>query len=205
MYPVDDAEYPDCTSPGPATRTSGRCPTWRRPRRWRSSPSVAVTRTGPASRTRWTVWSGDWSARASRRWDSPLGRGRPGWHIECTAIALQPAGSDFDVQAGGSDLIFPHHEMCAAGGAGGHRRSRSPRPTSHSGMVGLDGEKMSQVQGQPGAGLEAAGGRRRPDGDPAGPALPPLPRRLDVDRRRAGRGRRAPGHAGARPCGSTPA
>src|SRR5665647_1426623 len=47
-------------------------------------------------------------------WDSPLGRGRPGWHIECTAIALETLGETFDVQGGGSDLVFPHHEMCAA-------------------------------------------------------------------------------------------
>ena len=47
-------------------------------------------------------------------WDSAIGRGRPGWHIECAAIALQHLGGGFDVQGGGSDLAFPHHEMCAA-------------------------------------------------------------------------------------------
>src|SRR5688572_30774918 len=47
-------------------------------------------------------------------WDSVLGRGRPGWHIECTAIALEHLGMTFDVQGGGSDLVFPHHEMCAS-------------------------------------------------------------------------------------------
>ena len=79
-------------------------------------------------------------------WDSPLGRGRPGWHIECTAIALNRLGSDFDVQAGGSDLIFPHHEMCAS-----EARVATDRPFAqvytHSGMVGLDGEKMSKSKG----------------------------------------------------------
>ncbi|HSN43935.1 MAG TPA: cysteine--1-D-myo-inosityl 2-amino-2-deoxy-alpha-D-glucopyranoside ligase, partial [Propionibacteriaceae bacterium] len=49
-------------------------------------------------------------------WDSRFGRGRPGWHIECTAIALKFLGADFDVQGGGSDLVFPHHEMSAAEG-----------------------------------------------------------------------------------------
>src|SRR6266540_2047591 len=44
-------------------------------------------------------------------WDSPLGRGRPGWHVQCSAIALEHLGMTFDVPGGGSDLIFPHHEM----------------------------------------------------------------------------------------------
>ncbi|MGB6041385.1 MAG: cysteine--1-D-myo-inosityl 2-amino-2-deoxy-alpha-D-glucopyranoside ligase, partial [Gordonia sp. (in: high G+C Gram-positive bacteria)] len=47
-------------------------------------------------------------------WDSPMGPGRPGWHIECSAIALNRLGMAFDVQGGGSDLIFPHHEFSAA-------------------------------------------------------------------------------------------
>jgi L-cysteine:1D-myo-inositol 2-amino-2-deoxy-alpha-D-glucopyranoside ligase len=79
-------------------------------------------------------------------WQSVLGAGRPGWHIECTAIALDRLGAGFDVQAGGSDLIFPHHEMCAAQG-----RVATDQPFAqaylHSGMVGLDGEKMSKSKG----------------------------------------------------------
>jgi L-cysteine:1D-myo-inositol 2-amino-2-deoxy-alpha-D-glucopyranoside ligase len=79
-------------------------------------------------------------------WESGLGAGRPGWHIECTAIALDRLGAGFDVQAGGSDLIFPHHEMCAAQG-----RVATDQPFAraylHSGMVGLDGEKMSKSKG----------------------------------------------------------
>jgi L-cysteine:1D-myo-inositol 2-amino-2-deoxy-alpha-D-glucopyranoside ligase len=79
-------------------------------------------------------------------WPSVLGPGRPGWHIECTAIALDRLGVGFDVQAGGSDLIFPHHEMCAAQG-----RVATDQPFAqaylHSGMVGLDGEKMSKSKG----------------------------------------------------------
>jgi L-cysteine:1D-myo-inositol 2-amino-2-deoxy-alpha-D-glucopyranoside ligase len=79
-------------------------------------------------------------------WPSVLGAGRPGWHIECTAIALDRLGVGFDVQAGGSDLIFPHHEMCAAQG-----RVATDQPCAqaylHSGMVGLDGEKMSKSKG----------------------------------------------------------
>ena len=79
-------------------------------------------------------------------WESGLGAGRPGWHIECTAIALDRLGAGFDVQAGGSDLIFPHHEMCAAQG-----RVATGQPFAqtylHSGMVGLHGEKMSKSKG----------------------------------------------------------
>jgi L-cysteine:1D-myo-inositol 2-amino-2-deoxy-alpha-D-glucopyranoside ligase len=79
-------------------------------------------------------------------WDSPLGTGRPGWHIECTAIALNRLGADFDVQAGGSDLVFPHHEMCAS-----EARVATEQPFAqvyaHSGMVGLDGAKMSKSKG----------------------------------------------------------
>jgi L-cysteine:1D-myo-inositol 2-amino-2-deoxy-alpha-D-glucopyranoside ligase len=79
-------------------------------------------------------------------WESSLGAGRPGWHIECAAIALDLLGTDFDVQGGGSDLIFPHHEMSAAEG-----RVATDRPFAqaylHSGMVGLDGAKMSKSRG----------------------------------------------------------
>ena len=79
-------------------------------------------------------------------WDGgPLGSGRPGWHIECTVIAQQALGMEFDLQGGGRDLCFPHHEMSTAharalGGAGA-------RAHMHTGMVGLGGEKMSKSLG----------------------------------------------------------
>ncbi|AYY13474.1 cysteine--1-D-myo-inosityl 2-amino-2-deoxy-alpha-D-glucopyranoside ligase [Actinobacteria bacterium YIM 96077] len=80
-------------------------------------------------------------------WESPFGAGRPGWHIECTAIALDELGAGFDVQGGGSDLIFPHHEMCASGA---HVLS-SDQPFAHlyahAGMVGYEGSKMSKSLG----------------------------------------------------------
>jgi L-cysteine:1D-myo-inositol 2-amino-2-deoxy-alpha-D-glucopyranoside ligase len=75
-----------------------------------------------------------------------LGQGRPGWHIECTVIAQQYLPAPFTVQGGGSDLIFPHHEMGA-----GHAYSLAGVPLArhyaHAGMVGLDGEKMSKSKG----------------------------------------------------------
>ncbi len=79
-------------------------------------------------------------------WDSTFGPGRPGWHIECTAIALDYLGPDFDVQGGGTDLIFPHHEMTAA-----QARVATDLPFArayvHSAMVGLGGEKMAKSKG----------------------------------------------------------
>ncbi len=75
-----------------------------------------------------------------------LGEGRPGWHIECTVIAQKYLPAPFTVQGGGSDLVFPHHEMGA-----GHAYSLSGVPLAkhfaHAGMVGLDGEKMSKSKG----------------------------------------------------------
>src|SRR3954468_19273162 len=78
--------------------------------------------------------------------ESSLGRGRPGWHVECTAMALDLLGERFDVQAGGSDLVFPHHEMCAS-----EAQVLTGTPFAqayvHAGMVGYDGEKMSKSRG----------------------------------------------------------
>jgi L-cysteine:1D-myo-inositol 2-amino-2-deoxy-alpha-D-glucopyranoside ligase len=83
-------------------------------------------------------------------WDSPFGRGRPGWHVECAAIAADHLGSAFDVQAGGSDLVFPHHEMSASHSRVAFAGEPGPvfaRVYAHAGMVGLDGEKMSKSLG----------------------------------------------------------
>jgi len=78
-------------------------------------------------------------------WDSPFGRGRPGWHVECTAIALEHLAAGFDVQGGGSDLVFPHHEMCAAQAE--VAAGAFARVYAHQAMVRLDGEKMSKSEG----------------------------------------------------------
>ncbi len=80
-------------------------------------------------------------------WDSELGPGRPGWHVECCAIGLNRLGTGFDVQGGGSDLIFPHHEFSAAHAealTGAHPMARH---YVHTGMIGLNGEKMSKSKG----------------------------------------------------------
>jgi cysteinyl-tRNA synthetase len=79
-------------------------------------------------------------------WDAPWGRGRPGWHIECSAMAEQELGTDFEIHGGGSDLIFPHHENEAA-----QTRAARGAPLTklwmHVGMVRLDSEKMSKSIG----------------------------------------------------------
>ena len=80
-------------------------------------------------------------------WDSPLGRGRPGWHIECTAIALEHLGETVDVQGGGSDLVFPHHEMGASHASVLTGQWPFARAYVHAGMVGYDGAKMSKSKG----------------------------------------------------------
>ncbi|HEY8638672.1 MAG TPA: cysteine--tRNA ligase [Solirubrobacteraceae bacterium] len=79
-------------------------------------------------------------------WEAPWGRGRPGWHIECSAMAEELLGLDFDVHGGGSDLVFPHHENEAA-------QTRAARGTElariwmHNGMLQLRGEKMAKSVG----------------------------------------------------------
>ncbi|MEC3993140.1 cysteine--1-D-myo-inosityl 2-amino-2-deoxy-alpha-D-glucopyranoside ligase [Actinacidiphila sp. DG2A-62] len=81
-------------------------------------------------------------------WDgASLGRGRPGWHIECVAIALDHLGMGFDVQGGGSDLAFPHHEMGASHAQVLTGDYPFAKAYVHAGMVALHGEKMSKSKG----------------------------------------------------------
>jgi L-cysteine:1D-myo-inositol 2-amino-2-deoxy-alpha-D-glucopyranoside ligase len=80
-------------------------------------------------------------------WDSPLGPGRPGWHIECSAIALENLGEAIDVQGGGSDLVFPHHEMSAAEAQAAFPDLTFAKAYVHAGMVAYQGEKMSKSLG----------------------------------------------------------
>ncbi|HWM38656.1 MAG TPA: cysteine--1-D-myo-inosityl 2-amino-2-deoxy-alpha-D-glucopyranoside ligase [Streptomyces sp.] len=82
------------------------------------------------------------------QWDGgSLGPGRPGWHIECVAIALEHLGMGFDVQGGGSDLAFPHHEMGASHAQALTGEYPFAQTYVHAGMVGLNGEKMSKSKG----------------------------------------------------------
>jgi len=79
-------------------------------------------------------------------WDSPWGRGRPGWHIECSAMAEALLGVEFEIHGGGSDLVFPHHENEAAQTFAAHGRPLA-RLWVHNGMVRLDEEKMAKSIG----------------------------------------------------------
>jgi L-cysteine:1D-myo-inositol 2-amino-2-deoxy-alpha-D-glucopyranoside ligase len=80
-------------------------------------------------------------------WPSAFGAGRPGWHVECAAIALSRIGSGLDIQGGGSDLIFPHHEFTAAHAECVMGERRFARHYVHAGMIGWDGQKMSKSRG----------------------------------------------------------
>jgi cysteinyl-tRNA synthetase len=79
-------------------------------------------------------------------WDSPWGPGRPGWHIECSAMAEQLLGVGFDIHGGGSDLVFPHHENEAAQTRAARGRELA-RLWVHNGMIQLTGEKMAKSAG----------------------------------------------------------
>jgi cysteinyl-tRNA synthetase len=79
-------------------------------------------------------------------WDSPWGRGRPGWHIECSAMAEQLLGLEFEIHGGGSDLLFPHHENEAAQTFAARGKPLT-RLWMHNGMVRLESDKMSKSVG----------------------------------------------------------
>ncbi|MGW6786542.1 cysteine--1-D-myo-inosityl 2-amino-2-deoxy-alpha-D-glucopyranoside ligase [Streptomyces sp. NPDC054987] len=97
-------------------------------------------------------------------WDGgSLGRGRPGWHIECVAIALDHLGMGFDIQGGGSDLAFPHHEMGASHAQALTGEFPMAKAYVHAGMVALHGEKMSKSKGN----LVFVSALRRAGVDPA--------------------------------------
>lgn len=88
------------------------------------------------------------AARAEEpAWETELGWGRPGWHIECVAIALDHLGMAFDVQGGGRDLIFPHHDMGASHAEVLEAQRPFARLYMHAGLVALQGEKMSKSLG----------------------------------------------------------
>ncbi len=146
VYQVEDAEYPDWYF------EVHRAPGFGRLSKLSEQDALAAfadrggdpDRPGKKAPLDCLVWRMERPGEPA--WDSRLGRGRPGWHIECTAIALQYLGADFDVQGGGSDLVFPHHEMCAAEGAVATRQPFA-KAYVHAGMVGLHGEKMSKSKG----------------------------------------------------------
>jgi len=80
-------------------------------------------------------------------WDSPWGRGRPGWHIECSAMAGEYLGETFDIHGGGIDLQFPHHENEIAQSEGAHHGAPLAKVWMHNGFLQVEGEKMSKSLG----------------------------------------------------------
>ena len=92
------------------------------------------------------LWKAHKPEDGDNAWDSPWGKGRPGWHLECSAMALEYLGAEFDLHSGGSDLIFPHHEneiaqsCCATGG-------HFARHWMHGAHLMVDGGKMSKSLG----------------------------------------------------------
>jgi len=81
-------------------------------------------------------------------WDSPWGKGRPGWHIECSAMSIQYLGDTFDIHGGGSDLIFPHHENEIAQSRAATGKRIFAKYWMHNGMVTLKEEKMAKSTGK---------------------------------------------------------
>ena len=103
---------------------------------------VAPYKKSPADFVLWKPSSADQPG-----WDSPWGRGRPGWHIECSAMAEAEFGITFDIHGGGIDLIFPHHENEIAQSVCAHDGAPLAKLWMHNGFVQVNGEKMSKSLG----------------------------------------------------------
>jgi L-cysteine:1D-myo-inositol 2-amino-2-deoxy-alpha-D-glucopyranoside ligase len=143
VYRVDDDLYFSVTSDPAFGEVSG----WDREQMLRVFPERGgdPDREGKKDPLDCVVWRAERPGEPS--WESPFGPGRPGWHIECTAMAMRFLGAAFDVQGGGSDLVFPHHEMCAGEAQVAVPGERFAQVYAHAGMVGYDGEKMSKSRG----------------------------------------------------------
>ncbi len=90
-----------------------------------------------------------WKPAAAQEpgWDSPWGRGRPGWHIECSAMSWAHLGETFDIHGGGIDLLFPHHENEVAQSCCAFGHSLMAQVWMHNGHLQVEGEKMSKSLG----------------------------------------------------------
>src|SRR4051812_14764826 len=104
--------------------------------------AVDAHKKNPADFVLWKQSSGD-----EPGWESPWGRGRPGWHIECSAMSEAYLGEVFDIHGGGLDLIFPHHENELAQSRCAHGTSVMANYWMHNGFLQIEGEKMSKSEG----------------------------------------------------------
>jgi cysteinyl-tRNA synthetase len=103
---------------------------------------VAPYKRGPMDFVLWKP-----SDEATPGWDSPWGRGRPGWHIECSAMSWKHLGEVFDIHGGGIDLTFPHHENEIAQSTCAHGTKVMANYWMHNGFLNVEGEKMSKSLG----------------------------------------------------------
>lgn len=103
---------------------------------------VAPYKRNPADSVLWKP-----SSDAQPGWQSPWGRGRPGWHIECSAMSAEHLGEVFDIHGGGIDLTFPHHENELAESRSAHGTDRMANIWMHNGFLQVEGEKMSKSTG----------------------------------------------------------
>jgi L-cysteine:1D-myo-inositol 2-amino-2-deoxy-alpha-D-glucopyranoside ligase len=146
-YRVDDDEHPDVYYDHGATASFGYESNYDEPTMTRLFAERGGDPDRPGKRHPLDALLWRTAREGEPSWDSPLGPGRPGWHVECSAIALNRIGTGFDLQGGGSDLIFPHHEFSAAHAEALIRSGPFARHYCHAGMIALDGEKMSKSRG----------------------------------------------------------
>jgi L-cysteine:1D-myo-inositol 2-amino-2-deoxy-alpha-D-glucopyranoside ligase len=146
-YVVDDPDHPDVYFHADATQQFGYESGYDRDTMLRlfTERGGDPARAGKSDELDALMWRAERPGEPS--WPSPFGPGRPGWHVECSAIALSRIGTGLDIQGGGSDLIFPHHEFSAAHAESVTGERRFARHYVHAGMIGWDGHKMSKSRG----------------------------------------------------------
>lgn len=146
-YVVDDPEYPDIYASIKATSHFGYESNYSRQEmeEFFAERGGDPTRPGKKDPLDALLWRAHRKGEPS--WEAPFGAGRPGWHIECSAIANNRLGTPFAIQGGGSDLIFPHHEFSAAHAEAAEDQPRMAQHYVHTGMIALDGVKMSKSLG----------------------------------------------------------
>ncbi len=146
-YRVDDAEYPDVYFDSTVTGHFGYESNYDEETMLKFSAERGGDPERPGKRHALDPLLWRMARPDEPSWESDLGAGRPGWHVECAAIALNRLGSQIDLNGGGSDLIFPHHECGAAHAEAFTGVHPFAKHYTHAGMIGLDGEKMSKSRG----------------------------------------------------------
>jgi cysteinyl-tRNA synthetase len=146
---ADGHAYPAPDGSGDVYFDTGSWPSYGELTRQRPEDMAPATDAHPRGKRDphdFALWKGHKPGEpASASWPSPWGPGRPGWHIECSAMASRYLGTQFDIHGGGLDLRFPHHENeLAQSGAAGHAFANH---WVHNGLVNVDGQKMSKSLG----------------------------------------------------------